>query len=97
MNRDIKALDEALAQEEQMNETYQVRLRAMEENGSVSYWSILFGASSFTDLLDRVDMISEIAQSDINMIEQMKAVAESIAAARQELQDSKQELELSWP
>ncbi len=88
-------LDEALAQEEQMNETYQVRLRAMEENGSISYWSILFGASSFTDLLDRVDMISEIAQSDINMIEQMKAVAQAIAAARQELQDSKQELELS--
>ena len=85
-------LDEALAQEEQMNETYQVRLRAMEENGSVSYWSILFGASSFTDLLDRVDMM--IAQSDINMIEQMKAVAH-FHCSRPAAQDSKQELELS--
>ena len=88
-------LDQALAQEEEMNETYQVRLRAMEENGSISYWAILFGASDFTDLLDRVDMIAEVAQADQTVLAQMKEVSAEIAQARQELQESKQELEAS--
>ena len=34
---------------------YKTRLRAMEETGKISYWSILFGASSFSDLLDKVN------------------------------------------
>lgn len=32
--------------------------------GKISYWSILFGARSFSDLLDKIDMIQEIAKAD---------------------------------
>ena len=52
------------AEEEALQQQYKARLRAMEETGSISYWSILFQANSFSDLLDRVDMIHEIAKSD---------------------------------
>ena len=52
-----KELDEAELHETQLQEQYKARLRSMEETGTVSYWSILFKASSFSDLLDRVDMI----------------------------------------
>lgn len=88
-------LEAAQAEETAMNETYQTRLRAMEENGAVSYWSILFGASDFTDLLDRVDMISEIAQADQAVIQKMSEIAASITAAREEMETDRQALEAS--
>lgn len=88
-------LESAEVKEEELNALYRERLRAMEENGDVSYWSILFGASSFTDLLSRVDMISDIAESDLLMIEKMKEVAVSITQAREELEQSRLELEES--
>lgn len=88
-------LDQAQAQEADMNEQYELRLRTMEESGKVSYWSILFKARSLTDLLDRIDMISEIAQSDQEMIAQLKQAAEKIADAKAEIQQSKTEMESS--
>ena len=86
-------LDDALAQESELNGRYRERVRAMEENGKVSYWSILFKASSFTDLLDRVDMINEIAAADNKMLQQLHDVAIQIETAREELAAEKVELE----
>ena len=86
-------LDQAQVKEQEMNEQYKTRLRAMEESGDISYWSVLFNASSFTDLLDRIDMISEIAESDQQMIEQMKEVAAEIADAKAEIENSKADME----
>ncbi|MCI8526365.1 MAG: peptidoglycan DD-metalloendopeptidase family protein [Oscillospiraceae bacterium] len=86
-------LDEAQAEADRMNEQYKLRIRAMEESGDISYWAILFDASSFTDLLDRIDMISEIAESDQLMIQQMQAVADEIAAAKADIEASRLELE----
>ena len=65
-------LDEATERETALNEQYKLRLRAMEESGSVSYWSVLFHASSFTDLLDRLDMIQEIAEADRTMLRELQ-------------------------
>jgi murein DD-endopeptidase MepM/ murein hydrolase activator NlpD len=86
-------LDEAVAAEAQMNETFKLRLRAMEENGTISYWAILFGASSFSDLLSRVDMISDIAQSDQQMLEQLAAATAQVEQARAELESEKTALQ----
>jgi len=86
-------LDQAQAKEDTMNEEYKLRLRTMEETGKVSYWSILFKARSVTDLLDRIDMIGEIAQSDQNMITEMKQVASQISDAKTEIQSSKTDME----
>lgn len=78
-------LDESLAQQQELNEKYHERLRAMEENGNVSYWSILFKASSFSDLLDRIDMIREIASSDQEMMQQLQDIAKQIESERSDL------------
>ena len=43
---------------------YKSRLRAMEENGTISYFAILFDATSFSDLLSRIDYITEIVEYD---------------------------------
>ena len=47
-----------------LNEKNKDRIRAMEEDGGLSYWSVIFKANSFPDLLDRLNMIEEIAAAD---------------------------------
>lgn len=88
-----KELEAAQDAEAQLQEQYRTRLRSMEETGSVSYWSILFQASSFSDLLDRVDMIREIAKSDQVILEQLAAATAAVEKERTELEQQRQELE----
>ena len=54
-------LDAAEQRLGELNEKNKERIRAMEEDGSLSYWSVLFKANSFADLLDRLNMVEEIA------------------------------------
>lgn len=88
-----KEVDEAEENEQTLQAQYRTRIRSMEETGSVSYWSILFQASSFSDLLDRVDMIQEIAKSDQLMLEQLAAATAAVKAEREELETQRAELE----
>lgn len=85
-------LDEGLALQTQLNEDYKLRIRAMEESGTISYWSILFKASSFSDLLDRLNMIREISTSDQLMLKQMQENNERIAATRIEMEADRERL-----
>ncbi len=86
-------LEQTEAEEARLNEQYKTRLRSMEETGKISYWSILFGASSFSDLLDKVNMINEIAESDKLMLEKMADVAAQITTERAELETQMDDLE----
>ena len=61
----------------------------MEETGSISYWSILFQANSFSDLLDRVDMIHEIAKSDQIMMKKLSEATAAVEQLRSELEQQK--------
>ena len=67
---EVEASEDDLAE---MNARYKARLRAMEENGKISYWSILFKANSFSDLLSRIDSIREVA--GVQMMDSGKALA----------------------
>mgnify|MGYP001211997507 CR=1 FL=1 len=88
-------LEDSLAEEAALNEQYKARLRTMEETGKISYWSILFGARSFSDLLDKIDMIQEIAKADQLMMDKMKAVSEKITSERTELEQQMAELDVT--
>ena len=88
-----KELDDALAERDRLNEKYKARIRSMEENGKITYWSILFKASSFSDMLDRVDLINEIASADARMLDKIEKTAQQIEAARQDLAAEKVSLE----
>lgn len=85
-------LDAAEAKLAKLQEAYRDRVRAMEENGEVSYWSVIFQANSFSDLLDRLAMIAEIAQSDRNRMEQIRKLAAQVEETRVELAQQKQKL-----
>ena len=88
-------LDEAEERLAELNEKNKERIRAMEEDGSISYWSVLFQANSFSDFLDRLNMIEEIAASDRRRLDEMSAAAKVVAAAKEELVAEKAALESS--
>ena len=86
-------LDAAQANLNDLNEQMKDRIRTMEEDGKLSYWSVLFKASSFTDLLDRMNMIEEIAASDQRRLDKLREAANLVSLAKQELLEEKQSLE----
>ena len=67
------------------------RVRAMEEQGTISYWSVLFKADSFTDLLSRMDFINEIMEADQRVIDDLKAMQVRIEEAKTSLEGSRTE------
>src|SRR5699024_1098424 len=77
------------------------RASALQKNGgTLSYIDVLFGAQSFSDLIDRVSVVTKIAQSDQNLIQRLQEDQEEVATQRQiveeklvELEDAKLELE----
>ncbi|MBP3673003.1 MAG: peptidoglycan DD-metalloendopeptidase family protein [Oscillospiraceae bacterium] len=86
-------LDAAKYHLAELNEKNKERIRAMEEEGKLSYWSIIFKANDFSDLLDRINMIQEINASDQRRLEEMSIAAEKVASAQEELESEKAELE----
>ena len=82
-------LDEAEAHLAELNEKYKLRIRTMEEEGELSYWSILFQASSFSDFLDRLDMVQEIASADQRRLQQLTDAAAQVAAVKESLTEDR--------
>lgn len=88
-------LDEAELRLKELNEKNRERIRAMEEQGELSYWSVLFEASSFMDLLDRLNMIEEIQTADRLRLKQLREAAQLVAETKQSLVTEKQDLQKS--
>ena len=88
-------LDAAEARYDALNEKNKERIRAMEEDGTVSYWAVLFKANSFSDLLDRLDMIDEIAAADKRRLQELSEAAEAVVEAQNQLVAEKEEIELT--
>ena len=100
-------LEDAERQEAEQYDLFCKRVRAMEENGTVSYWSVLFNATDFADLLSRLDAANEIMEADQRVIDNLKALQAEISekkatletslsesqAAKKELESKKAELE----
>ena len=88
-------LDAAQAHLTELQIQNKARIRAMEKNGGLSYWSVIFKASSFADMLDRLRMVQEIAEADQRRLEEMSAAAEVVAQAKTSLEEEKEGLEQS--
>lgn len=78
---------------EQMRLKHQDRLRAMEEEGDISYWTVIFEAENFSDLLDRFAMVEELQEADEKRIQEMSDAAEAVVTAKAELETEKAALE----
>ena len=88
-------LDRAQARFNQLNDDCKTRIRAMEEEGNISYWEVLFKANSFSDLLDRLNMVEEITASDTRRLQELSAAAQAVEDAKAELAQEKSELEVT--
>lgn len=81
-----KELAEAEERVAKRDELLKSRVRFMYENGHLSYLEVLFGANSFTDLLDRVQAIQLIIQQDFQLLEKQKADRDAIAQRKAEIE-----------
>ena len=88
-------LDAAEARLAELNEKNKERIRAMEEEGEISYWSVLFKARSFTDLIDRLNMMEEIHQADQRRMNELSEAAALVEQTRKALAEEKASLEES--
>ena len=77
----------------ELTERNKERIQAMEEEGDVSYWSVLFEANDFSDLLDRFNMVQEIAAADQRRLEELDKAAKEVSAAKASLEEEKVQLE----
>lgn len=80
---ELVALEE---EEASQRELYKVRIRAMQENGTISYYSIIFGAKSFTDMLFRIDIINSIMEHDEQIHQNLIAAQEATRAAKADIE-----------
>ena len=84
-------LAQAQADEDLYYQQFLQRVRAMEEEGQVSYWEILFQSSSFSDLLDRFNFVNDVMKYDNDMIDNLEAARLAVDAAEQKLEEEQAE------
>ena len=72
-------LADAQQREEAQYELFCKRVREMEERGTISYWSVLFKANSFSDLLGSLDFINEVMDYDRRVIQDLQTLQAEIA------------------
>ncbi len=77
----------------ELNDKHKERIRTMEEDGQLSYWSVLFQANTFSDFLDRMNMIQEIEASDSRRLAELKTAALKVAEAKASLLEEKDALQ----
>ena len=79
----------AQAEAEQYYQLFCERFRDMEESGNISYWSILFDSASFSDLLDRLNFIREVATYDNSVVDALEAARQQVADTEARLEEEK--------
>ncbi len=87
-------LDEAQRKEEETYELFCRRARAMEEEGVPSFWSVLFKAADFSDLLSRlsdVQVVLDYDQSILNELGELKAQIQKKLNEQEELKSAAEE------
>ena len=86
-------LDAAQAKLTELQEQNRDRICAMEKDNGLSYWSILFNAGSFAELLDQMRMISQIHQGDQACLDALEAASREVAEASQALTQQREAAE----
>ena len=75
--------------EEKQYELFCRQVRQEEERGNVSYWSVLFKATGFADLLSRIDFINEVMDYNQRVINDLRNVRSQLAESRREMETQK--------
>lgn len=85
-------LETATAQMEKQYEAYKDRVRVMYEDSSTGYLDILLSSESIGDFFEKIDIVSQIAEYDKNLTDELKAEQQRIMTKKEELETKKQAL-----
>lgn len=86
--------EKAQAAADETLEIYKKRLRSMEENGTINtYFSVFTGASDFSEVLVRVDLMTEIMDHDKRIEQNYKDARDAALLVKQEYETLHVELE----
>ena len=88
-------LSEATAAAEAKYDVFQERFRIMCEQGDVSYIEMLLSAKSFSDFVDKAEIMKEISEYDKKVFDEMESARQSIEASRDEIAKLKETQETS--
>lgn len=86
-------LEESERQQAEQYAQLRSRLRYMVEHGTTSSLSILLSSDSFSDFLNRYEIIRQISLRDESLFEQLKAIRDKVLTEKQELEDTKKDAE----
>ncbi|MCD7825650.1 MAG: peptidoglycan DD-metalloendopeptidase family protein [Clostridiaceae bacterium] len=93
----LKAIrKEKKASEAQKNNQYDImkkRIKYLYENGTDSYFQLLFGADSLSEFFNRSEYISKISEYDSNMLNNYQKTCQELEEAETELRTGLSELE----
>ena len=87
-------LDNARNEENAQRERWLTRVRAMEEGSNLGYIDVVFNATSFSDLLTRIDLVNEVMTYDEQLEADYIAAREHTEAVKAEYEAYKAELEV---
>lgn len=87
-------LDELEESQQDLLGRYKLRMRAMQERGEISAWAVVLQSKDFADMLNCHAMIEEIAQTDQRMMDELRACADRVLAAKEDLAAEKAKLEV---
>lgn len=94
---EIKAKEEEIEglqkEIERTDELLKKRLRVMYEKGRATYLEVIFSASSFSDLLLRIDMVKRILEHDKNLISTLTERKNAVQEAKNEIEVQQKEKE----
>ena len=87
----LKQAERELADKQELFET---RIRVMYENGDTSYMEVVLNSESFGDMLDNIEIVSQIMDYDKGVVAEYTAIRDSIQEMEESLEaDRKQQKE----
>lgn len=86
-------LDEAIEKEETQYAAMKKRIQFMYEKGETSYVTLLLGASTITDVVNRTEYIEKLYEYDETLLVEYIAAKEAVETKKTELEEQQSELE----
>ena len=79
--------------EEEQTKLFHEQIRMEEERGISSYWSVLFKATSFADLISRIDFVNEIVEYERSIIDGLRDTRSQLASDREVLEQQNADMD----
>lgn len=97
LNDDIKekqdAYDKGLSEVEDQFDALANRLRILYMSGNATDLEIIFGAKDFSDLIDKMELVKSLANSDKELISEIQTKLNELSTKKESLEADKKDLE----